>query len=153
MPSPLATVPALMTRLGVATLSDEDTRRAEAALVDASALVRDEAGGDTVWADPGTCPAAVVTVVLQVARRVFANPDGYSSESDGDYTYRRDADSSTLYLTDKEAEIVRRYRPNPGGAVRGLWTLPTTRGECGGSGFVYTNDSLDPVPWYPEEWL
>ena len=48
-------------------------------------------------------------ITLEVAARAYRNPEGYTSETVDDYTYRRDAGtgSAGVYLTDSErAEIV-----------------------------------------------
>lgn len=54
-------------------------------------------------------PIRVRAITFEVAARAWRNPDGYSSETVDDYTYRRDADSRSagIYLTDAErAELV-----------------------------------------------
>ncbi|MEQ7847725.1 Gp19/Gp15/Gp42 family protein [Nocardioides kribbensis] len=53
---------------------------------------------------PVTIPARVKAIVLEVAARAVRNPNGYSSETVDDYTYRRDADTrqAGIYLTDAE---------------------------------------------------
>lgn len=109
---PLATVSAMETRLGLAAgaITGADLARAEAALNDVSALVRAEAG--LTWvADDGvtiTAPAEVVTVVLQAALRSYRNPDGYTGESVGDYSYQfgQAHGSVDLYLSASERGIV-----------------------------------------------
>lgn len=56
-----------------------------------------------------TFPFRVRSVTFEVAARAYRNPNGYSSETVDDYTYRRDADSRAagVYLTDAErAELV-----------------------------------------------
>src|SRR5690606_16028610 len=107
----------------------EAEARAESALEDASALVRDECGQDSV-ADPGEldAPAAVVRVVLGVAGRDFMNPDGARSDTEtvGPHsrTMVRPDDQTGLYLTDQERAICNKYRTGAGGGLR---TISTTR--------------------------
>lgn len=116
----LATVADLETRLGLAagSLTGTDLARAEAALDDASALVRAEAGLD--WVDAygaSTAPASVVVVVVQVALRVYRNPDGYISESIAgaySYAYGQGAQNG-LTLTDAERRIITRAAAADGG--------------------------------------
>lgn len=106
-------------------LAAGERARALAALDDASALVRQEGAQD--WVDDGGVPnppGAVAAVVLAAALRTFRNPEGLSSETIDDYTYRRAGVEPGVYLTDTEKAIVRRYRP-----TSGLWTLRTTRGD------------------------
>lgn len=102
--------------------------RVEAVLDDASALVRDEAG--RTWVDDITgnltsVPASIRAVVLRVAERVMRNPQGFKSESGGDYSYQRADGAVGVYLTDQERQIIRRAIRRPG-----LWTQPTERGDC-----------------------
>lgn len=109
----------------------EDEARAQSALEDASALVRDECGRDFVD-DEGEldAPAAVVRVVLGVARRDFMNPDGARSDTEtvGPHsrTMVRPDDQTGLYLTDQERAICHKYRPGAGGGLR---TISTTRAD------------------------
>lgn len=54
-------------------------------------------------------PTRLRAITLEVAARAFRNPDGYSSETIDDYTYRRDTETrqAGVYLTPSErAEIV-----------------------------------------------
>lgn len=49
-------------------------------------------------------PARVRAITLEVAARAYRNPEGYSSETVDDYTYRRDAQTrqAGVYLTVSE---------------------------------------------------
>jgi uncharacterized protein (DUF58 family) len=64
--------------------------------------------GDLIGAvDP--VPTRIKAITLEVGARAFRNPNGYSSETVDDYTYRRDADTrqAGVYLTDAErAELL-----------------------------------------------
>lgn len=126
---PLATPEDLEYRLG-REFTDAELPRVEAALDDASALVRLEAG--QTWIDPTTglvtgLPDAIRTVVLRVAERVIRNPQGFRSESAGDYSFQRyDADDGGgPYLTDREIAIIRKAMGRTG-----LWTQPLERDSC-----------------------
>jgi hypothetical protein len=120
----LATVDELEDRLGRALTTDPERAQAEAALSDASALVRDEGRSD--W-DATTVPQAVAAVVLTAALRVVRNPEGFVSEAIGAYNYRLPEQSSLgIYLTETEKGIVRKYRTSRGS---GLWTQSTSRGD------------------------
>lgn len=124
---PLATPEDLEYRLG-REFTDAELPRVEAALDDASALVRLEAG--RTWIDPVTglvtgLPDAIKTVVLRVAERVIRNPQGFRSESAGDYSFQRyDDDSGGPYLTDRELAIIRKAIGRTG-----LWTQRTERDD------------------------
>lgn len=122
-------LPPLVTLAEFGTWVGEDlTGDQQAAMIldAASALVRAEAR--RTWTDDsGTLvdvPEQVRTITLEVAARRWRNPEGYTSETDGDYTYRMDDAQASLYLTDIEREMLAAYRR----PRSGLWTLPTTRG-------------------------
>jgi hypothetical protein len=106
---PLASVAALETRLGKS-LSGAALARAEAALGDASALVRGISGRDWVDTDGTTitAPAEAVLVTVTAALREVRNPEGFVSETLGDYNYRRPEQSNMgVYLTKDERRMVR----------------------------------------------
>ena len=108
---PLASIAAFEKRLGLApgSLQGSDRARAEAALEDASALVRSEAGKS--WVDEEgnvTAPPAVVTVTLKAARREYMNPNGFQSEQTGPFMYTLPRGETGVYLTEPEKQIVRR---------------------------------------------
>jgi hypothetical protein len=102
--------------------------QATAILQAASALVRSHTG--RTWVDPGTgdleqVPAAVHTVVLQVAGRIWRNPSGYIQDTTGPFTVRwSERVAEGLYLTAAEEAMLA-----PLAAGRSpLRTLSTTRG-------------------------
>ncbi|MEV4443607.1 hypothetical protein AB0K09_32365 [Streptomyces sp. NPDC049577] len=73
------------------TLTGAEREQAEAALDDASAIVR--AHGNPSWGAVvdgrlRPVPAAVKAIVLAVAERRVRNPEGFVSESAGEYSYR-----------------------------------------------------------------
>lgn len=117
---PLTTLSELEVRIG----PQDEAARAEAVLVDASNLVRDEAGKS--WVDDADVvtgvPDMIVTLVLKVAKRAIDNPDGLTGETYPEYAWRKDGAEDGVYLTDKECKIVRRLAGRTG-----LWTQPTTR--------------------------
>src|SRR5690606_91213 len=83
-------------------------RRAGAVLRAASALVRAEAGRTWVGADgelvdETLIPDEVIAITVQSAARAWTNPDGYTSERIGDYSYSRGSDfESGVFLTAAE---------------------------------------------------
>ena len=121
----LAAVSDLEVRLGlsVGDLQDANLARAQAALDDTSSLVRAEAG--KAWLDSGgvtvTAPAEVITIVIMAALRGYKNPDSFTSEQLGDYSYRTDAVGG-VYLTEDERRII---RAASGSASHGLWSVRT----------------------------
>lgn len=123
---PLASVADLEARLGT-TFTGAQLARAIALLDDASALARDVAG--ITWIDPDTdallkVPGSVRWAVLRAAERAVRNPEGYSSESAGDYSYQRTGVQPGVYLTEAEEKAIRRSFGRTG-----LWTQPVTRNE------------------------
>jgi hypothetical protein len=123
---PLADITDIEARMGRTFSGDEHTR-VEALLDDASALVRDEAG--LTWIDPGTgllttVPGSIRAVVLRSVERAVRNPQGFSAESAGDYSYQRTNVEPGVYLTDSERQVIRRATGRTG-----LWTQPVTRGD------------------------
>lgn len=144
----LAEVRDLEARLG-RTLDGDLLRRAVAVLQDASALVREEVG-DTVWTDPATgvtdltkVPGSVKAVVLRSAERAMRNPEGFSAESSGDYSFQRTGVQMGVYLTDGELRILRRSVGRTG-----LWTQQVTRDDLGAGDTVWldTLPGSEPMP-------
>jgi hypothetical protein len=123
---PLADLADLEARLG-RVFDGEESIRVNALLDDASALTRDEAG--MTWIDPDTglltaVPGSIRAVVLRAAERAVRNPQGFSAESAGDYSYQRTNVEPGVYLTEGERHIIRKAIGRTG-----LWTQPTTRGD------------------------
>ena len=85
-------------------IPEGDRSRAEAALEDAEAAVRAEAG----LAVGAEFPAALVPLTLRVARREFSNPLGFGSETLADYTWRKDGVASGSLLTAEDREEIRK---------------------------------------------
>lgn len=144
---PLAVVNDLEVWLGTS-LCGADVTRAEAILAAVSSLVRSTAGVD--WADTTTVPDDVRTVVVDVAARVYRNPDAATqlSRTTGPFTKTisfANPGAVGLYLTADEKAIVGRYRP----AARGLWTLRTDRDDpVGDTAWIPVAGAVYPFPWY-----
>ena len=89
-----------------------DAARAGAALDDASALIRAEAG--LTWADDDgeldEVPDLIATLCLKVARRSLRNPDGVTgqSESISDYSLSLQFATADAYITGAERDLIRR---------------------------------------------
>jgi hypothetical protein len=122
----LAAVTDIEARLGRVFVDDE-LGRVVALLDDASSLVRDEAGKD--WIDPDTgglttVPGSIRAVVLRVVERAIRNPQGFSAEAAGDYSYQRPGVEAGIYLDERDARTIRKALGRTG-----LWTQPVTRGD------------------------
>lgn len=146
--TPLAAVGDLEARLGhTLTAGTVDRARAEAALADASSLIRAETGSNWL-ADDGvtlTAPDPVVTITIHAALRGYRNPDGFASENLGEYGYRLDAVG--VYLTEEEKRVLGRFRKGwtGTGSIRTRSAYATENGT-----FVYyaptDNPDADPIP-------
>ena len=125
------------------TIPDDDPR-ALAVLAAASALVRSETR--RTWLDDMGALAAIPDelgmVVVQVAARVWNNPDGAIQDVTGPFSARfpeRIADG--LYLTDTERAICARHRQQS----TGVWSLGTTRLGPGTIGADWTPTEDGPL--------
>lgn len=148
---PLATVSDLAAWVGQE-IPDADPR-AGAVLSAASALVRSFAG--KTWVVDGELapdrPDILAAVVVQVAGRVWVNPDGLTSVTIDDGT-RRWETKSGLRLTEDEKDALSPYAEV---GPRGLGVLSTTRDGLGFGSTIYVPTgpppSGPPFPWYSAE--
>lgn len=157
---PLASLEALSTRLGISPPLDAETAdgaRAAAALDDASAMVRAEAGLD--WLDgeeedtlDPLLPDIVVSITLAAAARTYRNPDGFSQASTGDVSisYSREQQSSSVYLTKSEVRAIRRAagRSSVGSLALESGFMP----ESADAYWVPVSNGGDPLPLGPWPW-
>ena len=150
----LASLEELTRRLGVA-LNEAEQERAQAALDDASALIRAEAA--TTWtdtADPPTLanvPAIVESITLSVARRAYENPSAHADKrvDDISVTYDRRRGEGAVYLTSAERRAVRKAAGVSGVStieLEGAWPFDTTV-------YVPVEGGGDLMPWYVEPGL
>src|SRR2546427_12311971 len=99
MAESLATIAQLQDRLGYE-VNGPRLAQAEAALADASALVRHYG---QPWPDPATAPELAVTITLAAAERRVRNPEGFRMEMEGSYQYQLPASLPTgVALTPEE---------------------------------------------------
>lgn len=109
----LASLEQLGERMAIA-----DETAALAALVDASALVRAEAG--LTWEDEDP-PDVIVVIVLAAAARGLRNPDGAEAEGIGTYNVRHAASTlGGVWLTTNERRAIRRV---VSGATSGIGSI------------------------------
>jgi len=140
---PLATVADLEARLG-RQFEESELPRIEALLDDASALARDVAG--KTWIDPETeellpVPGSIRWAVLRAAERAVRNPDGFSAETAGDYSYQRTGVQPGVYLTEAEERSIRKAI-----GKSGLWNQAVTRNEFGRN-TVWFDDQFGTEPF------
>ncbi|EFC78731.1 hypothetical protein [Parafrankia sp. EUN1f] len=133
-PPPLVDLVDYLTRTG-GVLDDLEVSEQQlllAALGDASALVRLEAGVDWI-ADDGvsvTTPAAVVPVVVAMVQRKLMNPSGLTGETLGDHSWQMANASPDLFLTRAELRTVRRAAGRSGiGSIQMEGDLPVQPSE------------------------
>ena len=109
---PLATVPELEARLGRPFVDDAERALGEAALADASALVRTYG---LPWPDPAKAPDVAVSITLAAAERRVRNPSGFRMEMEGSYQYQLPASlPSGAGLTEQEIELLRQLSGSAG---------------------------------------
>lgn len=146
--TPLASIPDLAARAGEDILADD--LQAGSVLSMASALVRAYVGHAFDSAEFDEIPDAVRDVTVDVAFRVWTNPDSLVGDSVDDAT-RRWAEvtgSEGFYLTKSNKLILDEFRKPV--ANRGLWTLGVEKGEAAlGTLYVPTAPPPGPLfPWY-----
>lgn len=114
-----------------------DETRAQAALDDASALIRSAAG--KTWVDDdnelANVPDIVVTICCRAALRSFTNPAGVTQQTAGPFSASYANGSTDVYLTKGERSEVR-----AAAGKGGLWTQSTTRGDIADCGDLVTYD-------------
>jgi hypothetical protein len=142
----LATVEALQERLG-RTLDGVNATRAQAALDDASALVRSAANKTWVTDEAldADIPDVVVAITLTAARRAFENPNGLASQNIGSYAYTREsAGTPGLFLTADEVAALQLAAGDNGlGSVPAVtpWSL------YGSDEYIEVVSSDKPLPY------
>lgn len=144
-PTPLADTTALSEWLGEPITEEEDVKRAEWALRNASVLVRAEA--EQEWDDLLEVPEEVTVVTLQCAARAWTNPEAWGNEGVDDWRGGgRPIEELGLYLTATEKRLLAKHRP---AKVSGIGVLTTTREPAVpvATGWVPTEDG-PPFPWY-----
>jgi hypothetical protein len=86
----------------------EDPAQAQAAIDDASAVARSIVAPHLDDVEPPATPPTVVAVVVNMVRRVIANPRGLSQETLGDYSYATGGQGvATLLPTAREKRLLR----------------------------------------------
>lgn len=87
----------------------EDTAQAQAAIDDASAVVRAWTAPVFDSVETPNAPAAVKAVVANMVRRGLTNPRGLAQESLGDYSFAAGTNAvATILPTTREKRLLRR---------------------------------------------
>jgi len=94
----------------------------EAKIVEAESLLATYRGNLADWIalDPEVNEPLVVLVVCRMVDRVIKNPDGYSTETDGDYSYGRPGSlaSGELYASRADLRLLGLGRKRRYGSIR-----------------------------------
>lgn len=91
-------------------LSAAEQETAETLLTDVSGLIRSQVPTIDARLDAGTLDAGIVRMVAaRSVIRSMQNPEGYRTESDGDYSYTRDESrtSGELYVSAADLALLR----------------------------------------------
>ena len=100
------------------------------------------------WAKPSDVPNGVYPVLNVAARRLYVNPDRFTREAEGDYSYGLDASvtKASIFTPDEEAAL----RECRGDArPSGIGTMSVRRGDVGEPRTVYVPDGTRyGFPWW-----
>lgn len=149
-----------MSQPALATVADLEARgvdvsnsaRAQAALDDASAFIRDVASPEDWVNDDGTLgdvPDVVVAVCCRAAQRSLDNPRALQSESIGSYSSTFANSSPDVYLTKSERKAIRRAAGLTTGAL-GAVTIESPYVRHLDADYVDVEGGGDPIlmgPW------
>lgn len=103
------------------------------------------------WADPMDVPPGAMAVLALATRRLYTNPDRFTREAEGDYSYGLDATVTKADIfTPSERATLLEYRAGAQ-RVKGIGTIGTYRGDAYGPQTRYVPDgSAYGFPWYAE---
>lgn len=126
----------------------EDEARAQAALDDASALIRD-AVDPVTWVTDGDLdediPDIVRTVCLDVAQDRYANPDGHRQETIGNYSYMDSGDAvgGRQLSHAQRAQVRRAAKLSQVGTI----SLESPYATPGDTRYLEVDPAGEPIPW------
>lgn len=100
------------------------------------------------WTDPLDVPPGATAVLSLAARRLYTNPDRFTREASGDYSYGLDATVTKADIfTPNEVKTLGEYRPVA--RPKGIGTIGTRRGDVERLGTRYVPDGTEfGFPWY-----
>lgn len=103
------------------------------------------------WSSALDVPPGAMYVMALAARRLYTNPDRFTREAEGDYSYGLDATVTKAdVFTPNEKARLQEYAGIR--KLKGIGTLGTYRGDIAVSDTVYVPDgSRYGFPWYGEE--
>lgn len=102
------------------------------------------------WQVSADVPPGVMVVLAMAARRLYVNPDRFTREAEGDYSYAFDATVTKAdVFTPAEIATLRDHSTAP--KVKGLGTIGTYRGDLRSTSTIYVPDgTATGFPWYEE---
>lgn len=101
------------------------------------------------WQSPLDVPPGAMAVLAMATRRLYVNPDRFTRESEGDYSYAFDSTVTKADIfTPPEKATLLEYRAGAA-RVRGLGTVGTYRGDMGLCTTCYVPDgTAHGFPWW-----
>lgn len=115
-----------------------------------SAKALEITGRDGSWIEPEDVPAGAAATLGIACRRLYTNPDRFTREGEGDYSYGLDASVTKADIfTAAEEKSLKAYGATRRPRVKGIGTLSTYRGDAHEPRTVYVPDGTDAgFPWY-----
>lgn len=99
------------------------------------------------WGLPEDVPPGVMAVLALAARRLYTNPDRFTREAEGDYSYGLDASvtNADIFTASERKELLSfRKRRGP----KGLQTMSTRRDDVDLGATVYVPTGGKPFPMF-----
>lgn len=103
------------------------------------------------WRSPADVPPGAMAVLGMATRRMYTNPDRFTREAEGDYSYGLDATVTKADIfTPNERRTLLEYRSAR--RASGIGTMGTYRGDVGRTGTRYVPDGTAyGFPWYSDD--
>lgn len=104
-----------------------------------------------LWRTPAEVPSGAYPILNVAARRLYVNPDRYTREAEGDYSYGLDASvtKAAIFTADEEAAL-REYAGEQS-RPKGIGTMSVRRGDVSEPRTVYVPDGTRyGFPWWAE---
>ena len=105
------------------------------------------------WSDPLDVPPGATAVLALAARRLYTNPDRFTRESSGDYSYGLDATVTKADIfTPNEIRTLQEWRVSQ--RPKGIGTIGTRRGDAPRTNVAYVPDGSEfGFPWWGDDVL
>lgn len=103
------------------------------------------------WKEPLDVPPGAMAVLALAVRRLYTNPDRFTREAEGDYSYGLDASvtKASIFTPDEKA-VLEEFSTKR--RLAGLASVSTFRGDLRCGDTIYVPDgTVYGFPWYREE--